>query len=64
MCLKSANKKTQFHKRKKQISGVVVADKIADKIREGKEKRVITPEVGKEIRQEIMRERYGQKGRK
>ncbi|MBR2299978.1 MAG: hypothetical protein IJ870_05340 [Alphaproteobacteria bacterium] len=37
-------------------SGVVIADEIAKRQISGEEKRVITPEVGKELRQEIMKE--------
>lgn len=41
---------------KAQVSGVVIADKIAQEVREGKEKRNITPEVGAEIKQRMMEE--------
>ncbi len=37
-------------------SGVVIADRIASKQISGEEKRTITPEVGKELRQEIVKE--------
>ena len=37
-------------------SGVVIADKIAEKKISGEEKRAITPKVGKELRTKIMRQ--------
>ncbi|MBP5698287.1 MAG: hypothetical protein J6W96_02020 [Alphaproteobacteria bacterium] len=49
---------------KKQISGVVVADEIAKDVISGKEKRTITPKVGKELREKMMRERYSKKKEK
>jgi DNA-binding Lrp family transcriptional regulator len=45
-------------------SGVVIADEIAKRQISGEEKRVITPEVGKELRQEIMRELNAKKHQK
>jgi len=44
-------------------SGVVIADEIAKRQISGEEKRVITPGVGKELRQEIMRELNNKKSR-
>lgn len=41
--------------RLKGVSGVVIADEIAKKQLSGEEKRVVTPKVGKELRQEIMK---------
>ncbi|MBR1756641.1 MAG: hypothetical protein IJ738_03630 [Alphaproteobacteria bacterium] len=38
------------------ISGTVIADKIAKKQISGEEKRIITPKVGKELRQKIMKD--------
>ena len=38
------------------ISGTVIADKIAKKLISGEEKRVITPDVGKKIRQQVMKD--------
>ena len=47
--IKNKNKATS-------ISGTVIADKIAEMKISGKEKRAITPKVGKEIRQKIMKD--------
>jgi len=58
---KKAYKKASTKNKKRQIGGVVVADKIAERIKSGKEGRVITPQVGKEIRQDIMKSIYGKK---
>ena len=45
-------------------SGVVIADEIAKRQLSGEEKRVITPKVGKELRQEIMKEMNNKKGQR
>ena len=45
-------------------SGVVIADEIAKRQISGEEKRVITPKVGKELRQEIMKEMNNKKGQR
>ena len=45
-------------------SGAVIADEIAEKQISGEEKRVITPQVGKELRQEIMKEMNNKKGQR
>ncbi len=47
---KSRKIQKEIEKSEDRLSGTVIADKIAEDIRSGKEKRVITPEVGAEIR--------------
>ena len=45
-------------------SGVVIADEIAKKQISGEETRVITPQVGKQLRQELIKEMNSKKARK
>lgn len=47
--------------KKHVLSGAVIADKIAESIILGKEKRIITPTVGKQIRQELIKACFNQK---
>ena len=48
-CVKSSNMK---------ISGTVIADMIAERVKAGVEKRTITPAIGQKLRQEIMVAKY------
>ncbi len=53
--INQAKERLKNKPRLKGVSGVVIADEIAKKQISGEEKRVVTPGVGKELRQEIMK---------